>query len=156
MAQPANLRPDADARVRSVWWTLRVVFGLVPIVAGLDKFFDLLVDWDRYLSPMFKRLIPMSPSAFMQLAGIVEIIVGIGVLFTPWTRVFAWIAAIWLWCIAVDLVTGGFFDIAVRDIVMGISALCLARLTVLVPMRAERREPAPVQAPGTQPGAARA
>jgi uncharacterized membrane protein YphA (DoxX/SURF4 family) len=152
MAQPANLRPDADALVRSVWWTLRVVFGVVPVVAGLDKFFDLLVAWDKYLSPSFRRLIPMSPSAFMHLAGVVEIIVGLGVLFTPWTRVFAWIAAIWLWCIALDLVTGGFYDVAVRDIVMGISALCLARLTVLVPLRVAQREPGPLHAPEAQPG----
>ncbi len=77
----------------------------------------------------------------MNLVGIVEIIVGVGVLFTPWTRVFAWIAAIWLWCIALNLLTGGFYDIAVRDIVLGISALCLARLTVLVPMHVEQRAP---------------
>ncbi len=141
MAQPANLRTEEDALVRSVWWTLRVVFGLVPIVAGLDKFSGLLVQWDKYLSPSFRRFIPMSPPAFMSLVGIVEIVVGIGVLFTPWTRVFAWIAAIWLWCIALNLLTGGFYDIAVRDIVMGISALCLARLTVLVPMHVEQRAP---------------
>ena len=156
MAQPANSRPDADALVHSVWWTLRVVFGVVPIVAGLDKFFDLLVDWDKYLSASFRGLVPMSPSAFMHLVGVVEIIVGLGVLFTPWTRVFAWIAAIWLWCIAVDLLTGRFYDIAVRDIVMGISALCLARLTALVPLRVARREPRPLHAPGAQPGEARA
>jgi uncharacterized membrane protein YphA (DoxX/SURF4 family) len=141
MAQSASAQPEADAIVRSTWWTLRVVFGVVPIVAGLDKFFDLLVDWDKYLSPAFRRIVPMSPSVFMHLAGVVEIIVGLGVLFTPWTRVFAWIAAIWLWCIAVDLLTGGFYDVAVRDIVMGISAACLARLTVLVPLHAEKRAP---------------
>ncbi len=156
MTQAVNRRPDPDSLVRSVWWTLRVVFGIVPIVAGLDKFFDLLVDWDKYLSPAFRRLVPMSPSAFMHLVGVVEIIVGLGVLFTPWTRVFAWIAAIWLWCIAVDLVTGGFYDIAVRDTVMGISALCLARLTALVPLRVAGRTPAPLHAPEAQPGAARA
>lgn len=146
MAQSANLRTgaDADAIVRSIWWTLRVVFGVVPIVAGLDKFFDLLVDWDKYLSPTFQRLIPFDPSAFMHLAGIIEIIAGIGVLFTPWTRIFGWIVAIWLWCIALDLLTGRFYDIAVRDIVMGISALCLARLTALVPIRATRREAATI------------
>ncbi len=156
MAQLANPRTDADALVRSVWWTLRVVFGVVPIVAGLDKFFDLLVDWDKYLTPSFRALIPMSPSLFMHLAGIVEIIVGLGVLFTPWTRVFAWIAAIWLWCIAIDLLTGRFYDIAVRDVVMGISALCLARLTVLVPLHVKRRAPAELPGAGARPSEARA
>ncbi len=156
MAQLANPRTDADALVRSVWWTLRVVFGVVPIVAGVDKFFDLLVDWDKYLSPSFRRLIPMDPSAFMDLVGIVEIIVGLGVLFTPWTRVFAWIATIWLWCIALDLLTGRFYDIAVRDVVMGISALCLARLTVLVPLHAEKRAPGALRGAEARPGEAHA
>ena len=81
----------------------------------------------------------MSPIAFMGLVGIIEIVAGIGVLLTPWTRLFAWIVAIWLWCIAIDLITGGFFDIAVRDIVIGISAVCLARLTAVVPVRAAER-----------------
>ena len=142
MAQTAEAKASADALVRSVWWTLRIVFGIVPIVAGLDKYFDLLVDWDKYLSPVFRGLLPVSPSAFMYLVGVVEIIAGLGVLFSPWTRVFGWIVTIWLWCIAVNLLTGRFYDIAVRDIVMGISALCLARLSVLMPLRAERRAPA--------------
>ncbi len=129
MIPTTNARTGEEALVRSVWWTLRVVFGVLPIVAGLDKFFDILVDWDKYLSPVFKRLVPFGPERFMELAGIVEIIVGVGVLFTPWTRVFAWIAAVWLWCIAIDLLTGGFYDVAVRDIVMALAgALTLARL----------------------------
>ena len=139
MAELAKREMDSDALIRSVWWTLRIVFGLVPIVAGLDKFFNLLVTWEKYLPPTFRSLIPMSPTAFMYLVGIVEIVAGIGVLFTPWTRLFAWIVAIWLWCIAIDLITGGFFDIAVRDIVMGISAVCLARLTAVVPVRVAER-----------------
>ena len=120
---------DSDALVRSVWWTLRIVFGLVPIVAGLDKFFNLLVAWEKYLSPTFRSLIPMSPTTFMYLVGIIEIVAGIGVLFTPLTRLFAWIVAIWLWCIALNLIVAGYYDIAVRDLVMAISSLCLARLT---------------------------
>lgn len=141
MIQSANSQASADALVRSIWWTLRVVFGVVPIVAGLDKFFDLLVDWDKYLSPAFRRFIPMNPSTFMYLVGVVEIVVGLLMLFTPWTRVLGWIVAIWLWCIAIDLLTARAYDIAVRDIVMGISAACLARLSVLVPLHVERRAP---------------
>lgn len=82
MAQAADAKASADALVRSVWWTLRVVFGVVPIVAGLDKYFDLLVDWDKYLSPVFRGLIPVSPESFMYLVGVVEIIAGLGVLFS--------------------------------------------------------------------------
>lgn len=136
MSAMSERHSQQDESVRGLWWTLRVVFGIVPIVAGLDKFFDLLVVWDKYLARPFASIVPLSPRSFMHVVGIIEIIAGIGVLFTPWTRLFAWIVAIWLWCISVDLIVGGFYDIAVRDVVMGISAMCLARLTSLVPVHA--------------------
>jgi uncharacterized membrane protein YphA (DoxX/SURF4 family) len=123
-------RPAAthDARIAdAIWRTLRVVFGLVPIVAGLDKFTNILVDWQKYFAPPFARIVPAH--GFMLLVGIIEIVAGIGVLFTPWTRIFATIVALWLLGIALDLVIGGFYDIAVRDVVMAISSFCLARLT---------------------------
>jgi len=139
MAELARPHPENDALVRSVWWTLRIVFGVGAIAAGLDKFFNLLVVWEKYLAPPFAKLIPMSPTAFMYLVGIIEIVAGVLVLFSPWTKLFSWIVAVWLWCIALDLIVGGFFDIAVRDIIMGISATCLARLTAIVPVSAVRR-----------------
>ena len=138
MAELATRESEHDALAR-VGWTLKIVFGVVPIVAGLDKFFNLLVVWEKYLARPFASIIPMSPNGFMHLVGIIEIVAGIGVLFTPWTRLFAWIVAIWLWCIAIDLIVGGFYDIAVRDIVMGISSLCLARLTAFMPSTARAR-----------------
>jgi uncharacterized membrane protein YphA (DoxX/SURF4 family) len=141
MAELARRETQSDTVVNSVFWTLKIVFGVVPIVAGLDKFFNLLVVWEKYLARPFASIIPMSPSGFMHLVGVIEIIAGIGVLFTPWTRLFAWIVAIWLWCISIDLIVGGFYDIAVRDIVMGISSLCLARLVALAPS-AEKVSPA--------------
>jgi uncharacterized membrane protein YphA (DoxX/SURF4 family) len=136
MAELTTHDTATDSLAHSVGWTLKIVFGVVPIVAGLDKFFNLLVVWEKYLARPFASLIPMSPTGFMHVVGIIEIVAGIGVLFTPWTRVFAWIVAIWLWCIAINLIAGGFYDIAVRDIVMGISSLCLARLTAALPARA--------------------
>lgn len=111
----------------AIWRTLRVVFGVVPIVAGLDKFTNLLVDWQKYLAPPFAHMVPAH--AFMIAVGIIEIVAGIGVLFTPWTKVFATIVGLWLLGIAVDLVIAGFYDIAVRDAVMAVSSFCLARLT---------------------------
>ena len=117
-----------DSKVSdTVWLTLRLVFGLVPIVAGLDKFTNLLVDWSKYLAPFIAHMVP--PHGFMIVVGIIEIIAGIGVLFTPWTKVFASIVGIWLIGIALNLLIAGFYDIAVRDVVMAISAFCLARLT---------------------------
>ena len=96
----------ADDTIRR---TLKLVFGLVPIVAGLDKFTDLLVQWDKYLAPPIAHLLPMTPRFFMHLVGIIEIVAGVGVLLTPWTRLFAWIVALWLLGIALNLVIGGYY-----------------------------------------------
>ena len=126
MAAMDSTSGTADDTVRR---TLKLVLGLVPIVAGLDKFIDLLVHWDKYLAPSIAHLLPFSPRSFMHLVGIVEIVAGVGVLLTPWTRLFAWIVGLWLLGIALNLILGGYYDIAVRDIVMAISAFCLARLS---------------------------
>jgi uncharacterized membrane protein YphA (DoxX/SURF4 family) len=130
-----------DAKVTdTVWVTLRLVFGLVPIVAGLDKFTNLLVDWSKYLAPFIAHMVPAH--AFMIVVGIIEIVAGIGVLFTPWTRIFAAIVGIWLIGIALNLLIAGFYDIAVRDVVMAISAFCLARLTAPAAERSAAMRPA--------------
>jgi len=126
---------SAEPNTASVWRTLRIFFGIVPIVAGLDKFTNLLVVWEKYLAPQFAHLVPAH--AFMLAVGIIEIVAGIGVLFTPWTKVFATIVGLWLLGIALNLILGGFYDIAVRDIVMAASSFCLARLTA--PAAARRR-----------------
>jgi uncharacterized membrane protein YphA (DoxX/SURF4 family) len=126
MAAMDSASRTADDTIRR---TLKLVFGLVPIVAGLDKFTDLLVQWDKYLAPPIAHLLPMTPRFFMHLVGIIEIVAGAGVLLTPWTRLFAWIVGLWLLGIALNLIVGGYYDIAVRDIVMAISAFCLAHLS---------------------------
>src|SRR5207302_7752465 len=133
--------PIHDSNITdTVWLTLRLVFGLVPIVAGLDKFTNLLVQWDKYLAPFMAQMVP--PHAFMILVGVIEIVAGIGVLLSPWTKIFAVIVGVWLFGIALDLLIAGYYDIAVRDVVMGISALCLARLTAPVTERAGATRPA--------------
>ena len=142
------MRDDTQQRViDTAWWTLRVSFGLVPLLAGLDKFLNLLTYWPKYIAPAFEHLIPMSPSAFMHVVGIIEIVAGLGVLLTRWTKPFGYIVAAWLVCIAINLIAGRFFDIAVRDLVMAASAVTLARLTdvVAVPSVARARLQ-PVQA----------
>jgi hypothetical protein len=97
-------------------------------VAGLDKFTNLLTNWQGYLSPIAVRLLPVSPHAFMMAVGLVEIIVGIGVL-SGRARVFGWIAAAWLLAIAVNLLTTGkFLDVAARDVALAVSAFALAQL----------------------------
>lgn len=128
---------------------LRVAFGVVPIVAGLDKFLNLLTDWEAYLSPWIARLLPFSPGAFMRLAGVIEIVVGAAILF-GFARVFAFIAAAWLALIALQLLTTGkYFDVAARDAVMAASAFALGRLALAV-------EAARVRAAAPREAAARA
>ena len=120
--EPIILNP---AKVNMVKNILRCTFGILPIITGIDKFFDVLVDWDKYLTPLVKY-IPFSPHTFMLIVGIIEIIAGIIVLIIP--RIGAYIVAIWLLCIVVVLILGGYFDIAARDLVMAISAFCLGEL----------------------------
>ena len=135
-----------DDRVESTWKTLRAVFVAVPIAAGVDKFLHLLADWDVYLSPLARDLVPMSPHAFMRVVGIVEIAAGVLALVAP--RIGAYVVAAWLASIAVNLVTiGGFLDVAVRDVVMAISAFCLARLSeARARVRSPERRTAPTEA----------
>jgi uncharacterized membrane protein YphA (DoxX/SURF4 family) len=135
-----------DGRLNQSWWALRLAFGVVPIVAGLDKFFNLLTNWEQYLSPLVTRVVPAS--TFMHLVGVIEIVAGILVL-SKLTRLGAYVVAAWLVGIALNLLTTGkFFDIAARDVVMAVGAFTLGRLSELraTAPSAERR-----QAMGLQP-----
>lgn len=117
--------------VRSVWMVLRITFGIVPIVAGIDKFTDLLVDWDMYLNPQIASMLPFSAHLFMQIVGVIEIIAGLIVLVKP--SIGGWIVMAWLICIALQLLAmGKYLDVAVRDFVMSIGAMSLARLSRVV------------------------
>lgn len=109
--------------------TLQVTFGIVPIVAGIDKFTNLLTNWVDYLGKN-ADLIPINHLVFMKIVGIIEIIAGIIVLVKP--RIGAYIVMIWLLCIALQLIIGlNYLDVAVRDIVMAIGAYTLAQLTII-------------------------
>jgi uncharacterized membrane protein YphA (DoxX/SURF4 family) len=125
--------------IDSAWWTLRLTYGLVPLLAGLDKFLNLLTEWPRYIAPPVARMLPMSPQGFMYIIGVIEIVAGLAVLLTPWTRQFAYVVAAWLVGIALNLVLGRFFDIAVRDLAMAIGAVTLARLTRVAEVPAAAR-----------------
>ncbi|HUP49083.1 MAG TPA: hypothetical protein VNA04_09880 [Thermoanaerobaculia bacterium] len=118
-----------EPRLNSAYWTLRIAFGLTALLAGLDKFLNLLADWEQYLSPMVLAIVPLSATAFMRLAGIIEMLAGIAVL-AGLTRLGGYVIAAWLTAIALSLLTTGrFFDIAVRDLVMACGAFVLARLS---------------------------
>lgn len=119
----------SNPRLNQAWWTLRIGLGFCAIAAGLDKFLNLLANWEMYLNPMIPRVLHMSAPTFMHIAGVVEMLVGI-LVFTRFTRYAAYVIAAWLLAIALNLVTQGqFLDVAVRDIEMSLGAFVLARLT---------------------------
>jgi uncharacterized membrane protein YphA (DoxX/SURF4 family) len=142
---------NPSRQLTSIYVPLRIVYGLVPIVAGADKFFNILTDWSKYLPSFAADLLPISPAAFMSLVGIIEIVAGLAVL-TSLTRLGAYVVMIWLVLIAVNLILAGYFDIAVRDLVMAVGAYTLGQVAAL---RGESWISAALHVPGdTEPVAA--
>lgn len=118
-----------DSRINSVFWTLRIAFGLTAFLAGLDKFLNLLTNWEQYASPLVLNLVPLSATTLMRVAGVIEMIAGVVVL-AGLTRLGGYVVAAWLTLIALSLLTTGhFFDVAVRDLVMATGAFTLARIS---------------------------
>jgi uncharacterized membrane protein YphA (DoxX/SURF4 family) len=109
---------------------LRLAFGTTATLAGLDKFFNVLADWSTYVSPLAAQLLPVSPETFMYAVGIIEMVVGIAILGVA-PVLGAYIASAWLLLVAANLLLAGALDVAVRDVVMSIGAVTLARLLEL-------------------------
>jgi uncharacterized membrane protein YphA (DoxX/SURF4 family) len=127
---------ELNPRLDHSWWTLRIALGAVPIIAGLDKFLNLLTNWEMYLNPLIPKMLHISQPTFMHISGVVEIVVGI-LMFTRFTRYIAYVVMVWLWAISLNLISQGqFFDIAVRDIVISLGAFVLAKLTEVREMAA--------------------
>lgn len=118
----------ASKYVWNSWKLLRTTYGVVAIIVGLDKFFNMITVWQHYVNPVIIQSFPLAPLHFMYLIGIVEILVGLLIL-SRYTKMGAYIMAFWLLIIAIDLVSMGLYDIAARDIVMAAGALALAWLT---------------------------
>ena len=118
--------------LKPVFNVLRITYAIIPVVAGLDKFTDLLVDWEKYLHPGLISLLPFSPHTFMMIVGVIEIVAGLIVFIRP--AVGGYIVMAWLTLIAITLLAGGhFLDVAFRDLAMAIGALTLARISKLFP-----------------------
>ncbi|HTL11529.1 MAG TPA: hypothetical protein VL588_03525 [Bdellovibrionota bacterium] len=114
--------------VRQAYDLLHMGFAVVPIIAGLDKFFHLLVNWDQYLAPQINDLLGGRGHVFMLIVGLVEIIAGIGVAMRP--RVFAYIVSAWLLGIIVNLLIGAqYLDVGLRDLGLAVGAFALGRLS---------------------------
>lgn len=134
MSSPSSVVAPARTSVlhadpaRQAFLLLRTVFTIAPIVFGLDKFFNLLTDWPRYLAPIITDILPISGQQFMYMVGAIEIVAGLLVLFKP--RWGALIVAVWLAGIIVELlILPGYFDVALRDFGLFVAALALFRLT---------------------------
>ena len=107
---------------------LHIGFAALPVVAGFDKFFHWLVNWDQYLAPLATQILPVTGHTFMLAVGVIEIAAGLVVAFRP--RIGAYVVALWLWGIIVNLLLiPGFYDIALRDFGLSVAALALARLS---------------------------
>ncbi len=120
----ASVVTQTDKAITLLRWT----YGLVPIVAGADKFIHLLTDWDKYLAPAIANILPMSTHSFMNIVGIIEIVAGVLVLIKP--HIGSLVVALWLIGIAINLLlTGQYYDVAVRDAVMAIGVFSLFILT---------------------------
>jgi hypothetical protein len=126
----ASSRPATHAYV-----ILHFTFAALPIIAGIDKFFDRLGNWDMYLSQRAAQMITQSTALtahqFMMIVGVVEIVAGLIVAFAP--RVGGWIVAVWLWCIIANLFMFPpgemhYYDVALRDFALSLGAIALARL----------------------------
>ena len=122
------IETSATASSSQAFQILRFGFTVAPILAGLDKFFHFLVDWDKYLSPIASNALGGHGHQFMMLVGVIEIIAGIGVALKP--RVFAYVVAIWLVLIIINLLTiQGYYDIALRDLGIALGAFALGKLS---------------------------
>jgi hypothetical protein len=117
---------------------LRVGFTVAPIAFGLDKFFNVLVDWPTYLAPWVDGVVPGSAADFMHVVGIVEIVAGLAVAIRP--RFGAYLVAAWLGGIIVNLlIAGGFYDVALRDFGLLVGAVALGRLAAVYDSRSSAR-----------------
>jgi hypothetical protein len=134
----ADLPRDVAGRERSdpayqAYQILHFAFTVAPILAGADKFFHLLTNWDNYLAPVVNNVLGGHGHQFMLVVGVIEIVAGIGV--ALWPRVFSYVVAAWLAGIIVNLLlipassTMPHYDIALRDLGLCLGALALARLS---------------------------
>jgi hypothetical protein len=125
--------PATSIRVSSpsyqAYQILHIAFTVAPVIAGIDKFFHVLVDWDQYLSPMVSRTLGIPGHTFMLGVGVVEIIAGLLVAVAP--RIGGWVVGFWLCGIILNLLSiPSYFDVALRDLGLALGAFALARLSV--------------------------
>jgi uncharacterized membrane protein YphA (DoxX/SURF4 family) len=119
---------EHNEKLEQAFWTLRLGLGATAFLAGADKFTNLLTNWEKYLAPEAKRKLPISGKNFMRAAGIIEMLVGVGIL-SRRSKISSYAASAWLLSIALNLWLNEDYDIAVRDVNMALGAFALARLS---------------------------
>jgi len=118
---------NTNQSLKQIFNLMKYTFVVVPIVAGADKFTNILTDWSHYIHPSMVELLPFSASVFMMIVGVIEIVAGLIVFKKP--EIGGYIVAAWLTCIALSLLLSfSYVDVAVRDLVMAISAFSMARI----------------------------
>jgi uncharacterized membrane protein YphA (DoxX/SURF4 family) len=104
---------------------LKTVYGAAFIIAGADKFFNMLTLWSLYLNPTIAALLPIPAYQAMYGIGSVEILVGL-LIVSKYTRFGALAGALALVVIALNLISlGQYFDVAVRDLLIATGLLAL-------------------------------
>lgn len=127
MPEPFGPPRGAPAGVGHAYVVLRIGFTVLPIAAGLDKFANALVDWERYLAPIVPVRLGLEASLVMRGVGVIEVLAGLLVAVMP--RVGGYVVMVWLWAMAADLlILGRYLDVALRDLGLSLGALALGRL----------------------------
>jgi uncharacterized membrane protein YphA (DoxX/SURF4 family) len=120
---------DASNPTYQAYRILHFGFTALPVIAGLDKFTHILVNWDMYMAPVIARISPIPTHRLMMVIGVIEIIAGILVAIKP--RIGAYVVAAWLCGIIINLLLlSGYYDIALRDFGLALGAIALARLSM--------------------------
>jgi uncharacterized membrane protein YphA (DoxX/SURF4 family) len=118
---------EYNDKLDSAFWALRLGLGATAFLAGADKFTNLLTDWRKYIAPQAKKNLPVSSKTFMRTIGVIEMVVGVGIL-SPGHRTSSYAASMWLLAIAANLALNKDYDIAVRDLNMALGAFALGQL----------------------------
>lgn len=153
MATETTPRTAADRQIRldepardagfGAFWILRLGFTIAPILAGVDKFFNFMVEWEEYLWPAVADALPGSAQEIMWVIGGVEILAGLIVLFAPLiggALVTIWLAAVTTNLVIMGFTEGEYLDIALRDLGLMLGALSLTVLaTRYGPIKRRRR-----------------
>jgi hypothetical protein len=135
MASNASVGVRTQSPAYQAYQILHIAFTIAPAIAGADKFFHFLVNWDQYVSPLVTRMLPVSAHTFMLGVGVIEMAAAVLVAFMP--AIGAWVVGAWLCGIILNLLSiPGYYDVALRDLGLALGAFALARLAAEFDQRA--------------------